>query len=220
MRIGIMQPYYYPYLGYFQLISAVDVWVNMDHVAFMKRSYMTRNSLKEGAAITLPVKKGSQNQNSRSIEVDLSSNLIRKFFSSIQHLYGKSENYDELLDLITPAYTTHNKSVAELNFDLISRICAYLDMETTLVPSSIGMTEYQKSKGIIEIVQSLNGTEYINAIGGVDLYDKTEFDEYSIDLKFLKMNITGPDHNLSILHHLFTTPKEVVKELLGDYSLV
>ena len=62
MRVAIMQPYFFPYLGYFQLIDAVDVYVNLDHVSFMKRSYMTRNQIKNNTTINIPVSGGSQNK--------------------------------------------------------------------------------------------------------------------------------------------------------------
>ena len=71
MKIAVMQPYFMPYLGYFQLIEAVDVWVNMDHVSFQKGSYMNRNVVAEGAAIRVPLLGASQNKNTRETAIDL-----------------------------------------------------------------------------------------------------------------------------------------------------
>ena len=64
MRVGIMQPYFFPYIGYFQLIDAVDIYVNLDHVSFMKRSYMTRNSIKN---ISLDTEKAPEQSHRRLI---------------------------------------------------------------------------------------------------------------------------------------------------------
>ena len=69
MKIGIMQPYFFPYIGYFQLIHAVDTYIVLDHVAFMKRSYMTRNTLKNNTPINIPVSGGSQNKSCREVTV-------------------------------------------------------------------------------------------------------------------------------------------------------
>ena len=80
MKVGVMQPYFFPYLGYFQLINAVDVYVNLDHVAFMKRSYMTRNMLKNNTPISIPVKNASQNTPCSQTFVDISENYLSKFY--------------------------------------------------------------------------------------------------------------------------------------------
>ena len=79
MKVGIMQPYFSPYFGYFQLIGAVDTYVNLDHVSFMKRSYMTRNRIKDETPINIPVYEGSQNKKCSEIFVNFESQYLDKF---------------------------------------------------------------------------------------------------------------------------------------------
>ena len=76
MKIGIMQPYFFPYIGYFQLMQEVDLYVNLEHVSFMKRSYMTRNTIKNNTPINIPVSNGSQNKTCIEVKV-LSVNTHR-----------------------------------------------------------------------------------------------------------------------------------------------
>ena len=82
-KIGIMQPYFLPYIGYFQLIKSVDIYVNLDHVSFMKRSYMTRNTIKDGIKINLNVHFASQNKSCRDVYVNFENEYLTKFKKTI-----------------------------------------------------------------------------------------------------------------------------------------
>ena len=86
MRVGIMQPYFFPYIGYFQLIDAVDTYVNLDHVSFMKRSYMTRNTLKNNTAINIPVSNGSQNKTCREVNVIADDKWFSQFEKTLEYI--------------------------------------------------------------------------------------------------------------------------------------
>ena len=88
-----MQPYFIPYIGYFQLIDSVDTYVNLDHVSFMKRSYMTRNVLKNNTPINVNVWGASQNKKCNEIYVNFENNYIPKFLKTLENLYSKELNY-------------------------------------------------------------------------------------------------------------------------------
>ena len=96
MTIGVMQPYFFPYIGYFQLIDAVDIYVNLDHVSFMKSSYMTRNTLKNNTPISIPVIGGSQNKKCTEVIVKSDDKFVFSFPKTIHHLYSKEKNYKEI----------------------------------------------------------------------------------------------------------------------------
>ncbi len=100
MKIGIMQPYFFPYIGYFQLIDAVDIFVNLDHVSFMKRSYMVRNKIKDDININVPVIKGSQNKSCCETYVNFSNHFVPKFIKKLKHLYSKEKNYEIVLNIL------------------------------------------------------------------------------------------------------------------------
>ena len=223
MKIGIMQPYFFPYIGYFQLIDSVDLYVNLDHVSFMKRSYMVRNNLKNEYRINLQVNNGSQNRRCKDVTVNFDNKWSQKIESNVSSLYSKENNYQEIMDLIfMPCLYEENISVSDYNINSIIRICEYLNIDTKFKRSSEGMTEQKKGEGLKEICKKNDSYFYVNAIGGRSLYDKEDFKKSGIDLYFCKMdeNIEFENPYSSILHLLFTYPKDHIKEQIKKYKLI
>lgn len=226
MRIGIMQPYFFPYIGYFQLIDAVDIYVNLDHVAFMKRSYMTRNSIKNNIPINIPVSGGSQNKTCREVTVLADDKWWDSFEKTINGLYKKELQFQSIMDEIIIPWKNNIQSIerpvsiSEFNFLSIYYICKYLDINPRFY-SSEGLTDKKKNEGLQDITKHFNGTTYINAIGGQALYNKEDFASQDIDLYFLKMgDVDFENPYSSILDLLFTYPKEHIKQQLKKYTLI
>lgn len=222
--VAIMQPYFFPYLGYFQLIDAVDVYVNLDHVSFMKRSYMTRNVLKSDTAFQVRVKGGSQNKNCRQVMVDFSENYLSNTFKTIHHLYGKSPHYQRVLDeVLLPVMVEKDLSISEWNINIIKRICGYLDIQTEIIDTSFNFDhlELKREEGLKVIVHQLNGDHYINAIGGQELYDKADFKKDGIDLQFIQMEELAVEHRYaSILDLMMNYDVDFLKVELKKYTLI
>jgi len=222
--IGIMQPYFFPYIGYFQLIHAVDTYVNLDHVAFMKRSYMTRNVLKNNTKINIPVWGGSQNKTCREVLVNFSNEYTTKFVETLRHLYRKETNYQTVIDnIVLPEFYERTISISDFNFGIIKRICEYLNITTKLINTSsvFDLKMLRKEAALKSIVHSLNESHYVNAIGGMSLYDKDDFKKDNIELSFIKMNHIEVDNQYaSILDLLFRYSKEHVQEQLTKYTLL
>ena len=132
-----MQPYFFPYLGYFQLIKAADVYVNLDHVSFMKRSYMTRNTIKNDVSLNVQVSGASQNVMCKDVMVNYEHEYLTKFYKTIQNHYQKSMNYDEVMtSVILPTMNGDAMTISNLNLRIIKSICDYLDIETKIIESS------------------------------------------------------------------------------------
>ena len=232
IKIGIMQPYFFPYIGYFQLINAVGIYVNLDHVSFMKRSYMTRNTLKDGININIPVSGGSQNKTCREVNVLADDKWFDNFIKTLDQLYKNEPNYCIVMDeVLAPWYAevkrlikyTGECSISLFNFISIAYICNYLDMNIEFIESSEGITNQKREKGLQEIVNwymqgKQGGVQYINAIGGQSLYTKEDFASQWIDLKFIKNK--SKLSNTSILDLLFRYDKEVIKRELNNYELI
>jgi len=226
MRVGIMQPYFFPYIGYFQLIDAVDIYVNLDHVSFMKRSYMTRNSIKNNISINIPVSGGSQNKTCREVTVLADDKWWNTFEKTLAGVYKKEPQCQLVLDEILLPWKNNictidrPISISEFNFSAIYFICKYLDINTRFY-SSDGLTTRKKNEGLQDITKYFNGTTYINAIGGQVLYNKEDFASQDIDLYFLKMgDVEFKNPYLSILDLLFTYPKEHIQQQLKKYTLI
>ena len=222
MTIGVMQPYFFPYIGYFQLIDAVDIYVNLDHVSFMKSSYMTRNTLKNNTPISIPVIGGSQNKKCTEVIVKSDDKFVFSFPKTIHHLYSKEKNYKDIIQQIfITDVNSLGYSISQVNLFYIKRICEYLNIKTKIVDTSEGLTVKKKNEGLQDIVKHFNGDIYINAIGGQKLYTKENFASQNIDLKFIKMgDIQFDNPYSSILDILFRYPKEYIQEQLKNYTLI
>jgi len=221
MKIGVMQPYFFPYIGYFQLIQAVDIYVNLDHVAFMKRSYMTRNILKNNTSINIDVSGGSQNKKCNEVEVLANEKWFSKFYKTLELNYKKEPYYNDVISqIIDPWKYSKSNNISEFNFTSIYYICQYLDIQTQFF-SSQGITEHPKNKGLQDITKHFKGTTYINAIGEQKLYNKEDFASQNIDLKFIQMGDLEVDNKYaSILDLLFRYDKEHLKKQLNKYTLI
>lgn len=222
MKVGIMQPYFFPYFGYFQLINAVDVYVNLDHVSFMKRSYMTRNTINYNFNINVSVYSGSQNKKTNEVFVNFENDYVKKFKKSLHHQFSKGKNYEKILDLIIePNFINREITIADFNFQIIKDICLYLDINTKFFDTSEGITSKKKSDGLIEICEKVGGKLYVNAIGGQKLYEKKYFYDNNIELFFLKMGeVNFKNKTTSILELLINYEKEQLQKELNNYILI
>ena len=217
-----MQPYFFPYIGYFQLIHCVDTYVNLDHVSFMKRSYMTRNTLKNNTTININVWKASQNKKCNEIYVNFENNYIPKFLKTLENLYSKESHYEIILnEIILPEFIDRKITISKFNLNLIKRICNYLDIKTKIIDTSENLTKLKKGEGLKEITKHFNSKSYINAIGGQSLYNKEDFKNDNIQLSFIEMgNVVFDNKYTSILDLLFRYNKEYIKEQIRNYKLI
>ena len=217
-----MQPYFFPYIGYFQLIHCVDTYVNLDHVSFMKRSYMTRNTLKNNTTININVWKASQNKKCNEIYVNFENNYIPKFLKTLENLYSKELHYETILnEIILPEFIDRKITISKFNLNLIKRICNYLDIKTKIIDTSENLTKLKKGEGLKEITKHFNSKSYINAIGGQSLYNKEDFKNDNIQLSFIEMgNVVFDNKYTSILDLLFRYNKEYIKEQIRNYKLI
>ena len=217
-----MQPYFFPYIGYFQLIHCVDTYVNLDHVSFMKRSYMTRNTLKNNTTINVNVWKASQNKKCNEIYVNFENNYIPKFLKTLENLYSKESHYGTILnEIILPEFIDRKITISKFNLNLIKRICNYLDIKTKIIDTSENLTKLKKGEGLKEITKHFNSKSYINAIGGQSLYNKEDFKNDNIQLSFIEMgNVVFDNKYTSILDLLFRYNKEYIKEQIRNYKLI
>jgi hypothetical protein len=231
MKVGIMQPYFLPYIGYFALINAVDKFVFLDDVQYIRRGWVHRNRIKIADAwhyITLPIKKAPLSACINEVYIADDEERINDLKTAIELSYKRCPYYteikDRLFDLIIPG-----ENVAKLNITLTTNICDYLKIDTQMVLSSDLKKDasLKGSQRILDICKVLNGDHYINPIGGTELYSKQEFAESGIKLNFLQMNeisyFQGKHDfipNLSIIDVLMWSSPEAVKDILGNYRLV
>jgi len=229
MSIAIMQPYFFPYLGYFQLMQAVDVYVIADDLNYIKNGYINRNSIllnNEAFKISLQLKGASQNKLINEIEVG--ENTV-KLLETIRRAYRKAPYFDDAFPLIESILLSKEKNLARFLGDSLVKISRYLDIKVKILYSSD--TDNDKclklDARIIDICSRLNEDHYINAIGGKELYDKDAFSQKNITLSFLDSNI--PEYKqfnenfipkLSIVDTMMFNSVDSIKIMLDSYELV
>jgi hypothetical protein len=231
MKIGIVQPYFLPYIGYFSLINAVDIFVYFDDVQYIRRGWVNRNRIKindDWHYLTLPVQKAPQTANINQVYAVQDVQEIEKIKKSIIFSYEQAPNFQAITDLIFNLLEP-GLNIATLNIRLTNEICNYLGCKTkTLTSSDIEKNNMLKGQEkIINICQTLNGDSYINPIGGTELYFKERFQQAGIKLNFIEMKQTvyfqGKGDfipNLSIIDVLMWNSIADIKQMLQEYRLV
>jgi hypothetical protein len=188
----------------------------------MKRSYMTRNMLKNNTAINVQVNKGTQNLACNKTTVNFEHGYTNSLTKTLKFLYSKSKNYNTVMqEIVLPEVYERPVTISQFNLEIIKRICNYLNIETNILDTSDAFANGLKAEdSLIDITKKLDGTTYINAPGGQTLYSKENFHKHDITLKFIKMgNLELENPYLSILHQLFTYPKQLLIEQISNYSL-
>jgi hypothetical protein len=230
MKLGIMQPYFFPYIGYFQLINAVDKYVIYDDVNWINRGWINRNRLLlngKDFMFNIIVLGASQNKLINEITVEANQSKLLK---TIETAYKKAPFYVTVFPLIKSIIDFENKNLARYLGDSLIQIANYLDMTTEFIYSSDIKGKKSSLKGqdkILDICKVLGATEYSNAIGGQELYDKVEFEQNGIKLSFLKTHPIEYKQfknefvpNLSILDVLMFNSVEEIKGMMRMYELV
>ena len=188
MKLAIMQPYFFPYIGYWQLISAVDIFVIYDDVSYIKQGWVNRNNIIDNNKLQMLSLQTIGASSFKLInEVNVGSNS-HKILKTLTYAYKKTPNFERIFLLLKDIMLNDEKNLAVFLTYTIKRICEYLDIPTKLIISS-GIEKNNELRGqdkVIQICQSMQATQYINAIGGQELYQKEIFSEQGVELSFLK----------------------------------
>lgn len=228
-----MQPYSFPYLGYFQLIQASDLFVFFDDVNYKKKSWINRNRILLNGCphlFTIPIKKASQNSLINELQPNLNSKRKITLLKTIEHAYKKAPYFQETIYIYEKILQEELESLPSFCIRGIEYIYEYLDLPFHYrLSSSISYKHhYSSTKKIISICKSLNGTTYINLPGGKDLYsqDIQQFSNENIKLQFLKPPTSNyiqfkNKHipNLSIIDILMFNSKRKIKEMFNNFKL-
>jgi len=234
MKIGIMQPYIFPYIGYFQLMNVVDEFVIYDNIEFTKKGWINRNRIlinDKDAYITFPLKKDSDYLTIKERSMaETWPEERKKMLNRITESYRKAPNFEVVFSLTKQIILYDENNLFDFILNSLLLIKEFLDIKTELYTSSSLPIEHglRAEKKVIEICKSRNAQTYINPIGGIGLYDKEYFKNDGVDLYFLKSTeITYPQFNntfvpwLSIIDVMMFNTKEKIKEYLNaNYILV
>lgn len=229
--MSIMQPYFFPYLGYYQLVHLADTFVFLDDVNFINKGWINRNQiLVQGkpSLFTIPLIGASQNKKINEISVDKGNKLIDKFFRSVESSYSKSPFFNQVFPIVKNVFDKGN-TISEIAKASITDVFVYLGLEKQFIHSS-SVFDNHELKGadrLIDIVKKSSSDLYINPPGGRELYDNKYFNKNGIELQFLNPTLSDyPQQGggefqkgLSMIDIMFNNAKETVTEFVKSGKL-
>jgi len=231
-RIAIMQPYFFPYIGYFHLIHASDLFIFYDDVQYSKGGWINRNRILCGNKdlfFTIPVSRYSYKKLIKDVEPIINEKWINTFYKQLVCNYKKAICFHAIIDCVMSIFDKKHDNISSLAVDSVLTVCSYLDIKFSYTSSSICSPENihtRRDDRVIGIVKKMNYSNYINTYGGVDLYDKEYFLRNGIVLQFIKSNIIKYSQfkndfkpNLSIIDVIMFNKKEDVIDFLSYYSI-
>lgn len=233
MKIALMQPYFVPYLGYFQLMGAVDLFVIHDDVEFSKGGWINRNRILisgEPKFLTIPLQRMSDYAliNQREIA---SSYDCKKSIRALEAAYGKAPHWRSLAREVSEIVCPETRSLVDHNVGGLEVIKRMLNQTTPLVTSSEVLPDANSSgtRKVIDVCRVLGASEYVNPVGGINLYSPKEFLEQGIKLTFLQSRLSkyAQGHNqefvpaLSVLDSLaWVGTTETSFLVQSDYDII
>lgn len=229
MTLGIMQPYFMPYIGYWQLMAAVDTYVVYDDVNYIKGGWVARNNiLLNGQKHMFTITLNGASPNKLFNEITIKDDF-KKFSRLIESAYRKAPYYADVSALLNKIYNYGDKSLGTFMMNSFQVVLDYLEIDTKLILSStIEKDNSLRGKDKVKHICHLLGADtYYNAIGGQELYDKNDFRVDGINLQFVQTNLTpyaqlGNEFvpGLSLIDILmFNSPMET-KKMLNAYTLL
>ncbi len=229
MNIAIMQPYLFPYLGYFQLIKAADTFVVYDDVNYIKGGWINRNFiLSQGRKqlFTLPLQGASPNLLINQIEVCYKPEKIIK---TIQQSYCKAPQFGKVFPLLENVFLQEEKNLAQFLTKGLRDVCDYLNIHPVWhISSSLNKVNALRGQDkVLNICEKLKATHYINVPGGKGLYDRKAFMQRGLELSFIQprpieYRQVGKSYvpNLSVIDVMMFNDQEECAALLEEYDLI
>jgi len=231
MKICIMQPYFFPYIGYFDLINHVDLFVVMDHVQYQRRGWINRNRvLHQNQSgwqyIKVPVKKVSIKTPIKDIEINESISWVETLLGQLNHYHKNAPYAYDSINFLEKIFNIESNSLLTQNIHILESCCHRLGVDFKYILSSDILLDYNHfsspEKVIIGISKYLGATEYYNLPGGSKLYNKDIFKMNKLNLKFISTphfkyktgSYTFVD-NLSIIDLLMWNKPEVIHDFLA-----
>lgn len=232
MKLGIMQPYFFPYIGYWQLLNAVDKYVIYDDINFIKGGWINRNRILNNGNvqyINVQMQGASSFKHINEIGVQINELMVEKNKKTLWNAYHKCNEFETVYPVICEVLDSRIENLAEYLEFSIKKVCQYLGIDTKLYLSSKidkDIMLHGEDK-VLDICKNMGADMYYNAIGGKELYHFKKFKEYGIRLCYLKTNeiiYKQPNNkfepNLSIIDVMMNNNIHEIQKILQEYTLV
>lgn len=232
MKIAVMQPYFFPYIGYFQLLNAVSKFIIYDDVTFIKGGWINRNRvLVEGGVfmLSVPIQALSSYKLIKETQKIADQRWTKKTIRTLEQSYHKAPFFSHILPIVKKVLYSEEQCMGKVALISLMETCNYLGVNTEIIESSVGYgnSSLKGQERVLDICIKEGASQYWNPIGGKDLYSKEEFTKKSIQLKFMKPKMTPyrqfnkvfvPD--LSIIDVMMFNDPEKIREFLDRYEVM
>ena len=232
MKLGIMQPYFFPYLGYFDLINQADAWIAFDTPQYMRHQWVNRNRILHPNSgwqyITVPIKKHRQQIPINLVEI-ANSAWHGRILRQLQHYKNKAPYYQQVIDFLSACFAETSPNLSATNILLLQKTCQHLAITTpihTFSQMNLMLEDEIKAPGdwALSIAQAVGAAEYINPPGGAELFDAPAFQKNRIKLTiqaFTHMVYTCQPYEfepgLSIIDVMMWNSRESIKHYLDTF---
>ena len=231
MKLAVMQPYLFPYIGYWQLMKAADLFVVLDDVNYIRRGWINRNRiLLDGATqfFTLPVENASQNRLIMDTKLCFDAKQRENLLRTFKHAYRGKPGLPEMLPLLGEAFRDPQTDLVDFLEHTMVQVAPLLEIDTPILRASrLRKGEHGKGQaGILELCKITGADTYLNPIGGKALYNREDFLRQGITLHFVESQpeqitacIQDTAWDLSVLDLLLRFPREALLQALECYRL-
>lgn len=234
MKLGIMQPYFFPYIGYFSLIKHTDKWIILDEVQYIRHGWIERNRIlkpNDGwQYIKVPLEKHSRDTKIKDIKIRNNEDWKNKILRQLEH-YKKAPYYFQTIELIKKIFVFETDSIVKLNVEIMKTICNYLSIDFNVEIFSTMDIEVKPvnhpGEWALNISKSLNASEYANPIGGKEIFINEEFEKAGIDIVFLENNLSpynqlreGFEPGLSIIDVIMFNDINEINTMIDDFNYI
>lgn len=235
MKIGIMQPYFFPYLGYFALIQQVDRFILLDKVQFIRHGWIERNRiLKQSGGwgyIAVPLEKHPQKTLIEDIRIKNSEKWKEKILAQLVYYKG-APNYYKVRKLVEQAFQDDYSDIVQCDYHALNMVCEYLGITTPIeIYSNMGLqiaTPNCADEWALNICKAIpEVTEYWNPEGGLSFFDRSKYENSQIKIYFMQMklreymqkgNVFEP--GLSILDVMMFNSPEEIHDMMNEFTIL
>lgn len=235
MRLAVMQPYFFPYLGYFSLIAATDRFVVFDPVQYIRHGWINRNRiLKPGFGepqyISVPLAKHARDTTIRDIRIASEQDWQKRIFGQLQHYKKKAPHFAAVHDIVERCLNFKTDRIVDLNVHCLQVVCDAIDVQLKLIrfediAANVGVVEHA-GEWALRTALAMQAECYINPIGGRELFDAALFRSHGIGLSFLEPELkeypqAGSPFNagLSIVDVMMFCGLDETKRLVRQYRI-
>ncbi|WP_429218774.1 WbqC family protein [Aeromonas veronii] len=234
MKLAIMQPYFFPYIGYFSLIMQSDEFIIFDTPQFMRKGWIERNRIGKltggSVYIKVPLNKADLSTSIKEMSIDNTSDWRGKILSQLEIYKKRAPFYDDVLALVKEVLNTETSSIVHLNKIALEKVCNYLRIDKKFKVFSEMNLEIESPQApdewALNICKALDVKYYVNAAGGESFFDKRKYTNNNIQLCFINQPIDKYkqfghefEPGLSIIDvMMFNSPEEVI-QMLSQGSL-